>query len=324
MHAPRRHAGNDSLSGIPRRLTINGVMLRPLLLAVVLLGASSAAALAQDSPQDTTTCPASLFQFHGAQTVMAGTYGSMSVPGGGGAGFNCTDGSLWSTCGVHGDFTLPGDAALRVTDRMHVLGVTAGTPLTFKAALHLTGYYAGAEAKLWSWIVEGERNANAFQGIVRSSGVDHMVDTTLRIVIHRAAGEWFDLATMAWTYSDPGWASVQGTLTFEGLPSGARVTSCRGYIAATSVPRPDGATRLALGVPWPNPTHGAVHARVMLPDQRPATLVLVDIAGRALERRIVVGAGEHFVTLARPPGPGLYLIRLARDREAVTRSFVAR
>jgi hypothetical protein len=68
---------------------------------------------------------------------------------------------------------------------------------------------------------------------------------------------------------------------------------------------------LALSAPRPNPARGSVALAVMLPDDAPARVELLDVAGRVQRTQTVAGAGAHSVafrdlgTLA----PGLYFAR---------------
>jgi hypothetical protein len=64
----------------------------------------------------------------------------------------------------------------------------------------------------------------------------------------------------------------------------------------------------------PNPSTGPLSVRVALPDDGPASLELIDLAGRVLVRRAVVGRGSQTVSLAAGTGihPGMYVVRLSR------------
>jgi Kelch motif protein/galactose oxidase-like protein len=76
----------------------------------------------------------------------------------------------------------------------------------------------------------------------------------------------------------------------------------------------------------PNPSAGAMMIRFALPDASPASLELLDIAGRRLwsEDVGVLGGGSHIVQVgsARTLAPGLYLLRLNRGPVSVTRKVV--
>jgi hypothetical protein len=87
------------------------------------------------------------------------------------------------------------------------------------------------------------------------------------------------------------------------------------------------ATALALSAPRPNPARGAVALDVTLPDDSPARVELLDVAGRVVRALLVQGAGAHavsfgdLVTLA----PGLYFARaVTRGATSTTRVVVSR
>jgi uncharacterized repeat protein (TIGR01451 family) len=76
--------------------------------------------------------------------------------------------------------------------------------------------------------------------------------------------------------------------------------------------------RLALAGAWPNPSRdGKLRVALSLASREPATLELLDIAGRRIARREVgwLGPGRHEVALA-PAGalaPGFYFLRLTQS-----------
>jgi len=79
----------------------------------------------------------------------------------------------------------------------------------------------------------------------------------------------------------------------------------------------------------PNPAVGSPTVRFALPNASPATLELLDIAGRRLSSRRVgsLGPGRHAIRLDREPrlSPGIYLLRLrTQERTLVTRAAVLR
>jgi len=89
-------------------------------------------------------------------------------------------------------------------------------------------------------------------------------------------------------------------------PSGSRTAV---PVASQDVAGP----QLALFPPRANPSQdGAVRIEFGLPDGRPATLELVDIAGRRVETSEVgsLGPGRHTFTFGRNLRPGMYLVRL--------------
>jgi hypothetical protein len=87
---------------------------------------------------------------------------------------------------------------------------------------------------------------------------------------------------------------------------------------------------LALGLEGlrPNPTLGRLSVAFTLPDAAPASLEVLDVAGRLIARRDVggLGSGRHLLDLARStPAPGIYLVRLRRGAELRTaRGIVVR
>ena len=87
--------------------------------------------------------------------------------------------------------------------------------------------------------------------------------------------------------------------------------------------------RFALAGATPNPTARGLTISFSLPDDAPARLDLIDIAGRQVLSRDVggVGPGDHALDLAGPGAlaPGVYLVRLARGGVSlVTRACVLR
>jgi hypothetical protein len=83
----------------------------------------------------------------------------------------------------------------------------------------------------------------------------------------------------------------------------------------------------ALASPWPNPVRGAWSASFALEDDGPATLSLLDPAGRVVDAREVgtYGAGRHALAFdAAALRPGLYFVRLVQGaRDEVRRLVVA-
>lgn len=84
---------------------------------------------------------------------------------------------------------------------------------------------------------------------------------------------------------------------------------------------------LALSAPRPNPARESIALDVTLPDDSPARLELLDIAGRPVRTKTVQGAGSHAVafeglsTLA----PGLYFARISSHAgSTATRVVVSR
>ena len=90
---------------------------------------------------------------------------------------------------------------------------------------------------------------------------------------------------------------------------------------------PDGRPLLTLQGAAPNPSRGGTLALVIvLPDDVPAELEVLDVGGRRITTRPVgtLGAGRHRVAL--PPGtalpPGMYFARLRRAGDQRVTRFV--
>jgi hypothetical protein len=93
-------------------------------------------------------------------------------------------------------------------------------------------------------------------------------------------------------------------------------------VGVVGVPAP----RLALAGARPNPALGALRVWFTLASHEPATLELVDVAGRRVARQPVgrLGPGEHVVTLEASPAPraGLYFLRLSQGQSVLNARVV--
>ena len=96
------------------------------------------------------------------------------------------------------------------------------------------------------------------------------------------------------------------------------------YLSAPPQPR---APSLTLSAPRPNPSRGAVALDVTLPDDSPARVELLDVAGRVLATQLVQGVGAHAISFADLAtfAPGLYFACVSHPRGgATTRVVVSR
>lgn len=87
------------------------------------------------------------------------------------------------------------------------------------------------------------------------------------------------------------------------------------------------ARALSLSAPRPNPARGSVALDVSLPDDSPARVELLDIAGRVVRTQVVQGAGAQAVSFAdlTTLEPGLYFARVTgRAGSRSTRIAVSR
>jgi hypothetical protein len=83
-----------------------------------------------------------------------------------------------------------------------------------------------------------------------------------------------------------------------------------------------GSGTLALAPEGGNPLRGALRFGITLPESAPARIEIVDASGRRVAARDLtgLGAGRHSVRLdpERPPGPGVYLVRLTQGGRAAS------
>ncbi|HET7226991.1 MAG TPA: T9SS type A sorting domain-containing protein [Candidatus Eisenbacteria bacterium] len=136
-----------------------------------------------------------------------------------------------------------------------------------------------------------------------------------------AGGAWDSLAVLATG------AGAELAYDDDSVRAGVRY-GYRLALADDAGPRTAGEVTLEVPLPlplapaiervWPNPTPGVATVRFALPDDRPATLALLDLAGRRVARRVVRGAGWHDETLAPAVRAGLYFVRIEQAGRAVT------
>ena len=84
------------------------------------------------------------------------------------------------------------------------------------------------------------------------------------------------------------------------------------------------ATALSLSAPRPNPARGAVALDVTLPNDSPARVELLDVAGRVLRTQLVHGTGPHAIAFAdlATLAPGLYFARVTHPLGSATSRVV--
>jgi hypothetical protein len=123
-------------------------------------------------------------------------------------------------------------------------------------------------------------------------------------------------AFIAWgDYHDIGFSQVSGDLW---------MTYVQG---PTTVGVQPTARALSLSAPRPNPAIGSAALDLVLPDDAPARVELLDVAGRVLRMQLVEGAGSHAITFdaLASLAPGLYFARAtSRDRSTTMRVVVSR
>ncbi len=146
-----------------------------------------------------------------------------------------------------------------------------------------------------------------------------------------SANVWRRTGNEAWTVIGTRVSGGDGRLTFEDRdvrPGGSyeyrlglMQEGGEAFAGNARVTMP-GAPGLSLAGARPNPAAGELALDFTLPDAAPATLELLDLAGRVLEARAVgdLGAGRHVVRMgaAATPRPGLYYIRLTRAGRSIS------
>jgi hypothetical protein len=103
-----------------------------------------------------------------------------------------------------------------------------------------------------------------------------------------------------------------------GAPGGAPILHVEylggGTVAVETPPAP----RFTLHGVRPTPTLGPLRVEFSLGDAAPATLELIDIAGRHVATRSVggLGAGRHRIAFDEPLRAGIYLVRLTQHGQS--------
>jgi len=158
----------------------------------------------------------------------AGTHGS----GPGQGSYNLPAGTL-SASGTPSTFG--GGARVDARDNYQVLGIAAGTPLSFTVELEINAQ--GSNTVYFSaTLLEGASNQQTFN---YSNGGQpfYFVNHLLVVPVNRAAGEVFQVAsTVIAGTGQSSSAATSGALRFAGLPPGAKVVSCQGYLQDFPVP----------------------------------------------------------------------------------------
>jgi hypothetical protein len=132
--------------------------------------------------------------------------------------------------------------------------------------------------------------------------------------------------TFTWTVTDPPSGSTGALVRiYDATVPGRADTSDMNFVIAPNPPldAPAPVAReLGLSRVFPNPANAGLYVSFALPSTAPATLELLDIAGRRVNARAVgsLGPGSHVVDLAERVrlASGLYFVRLSQGGRTLT------
>jgi hypothetical protein len=163
-------------------------------------------------------------------------YGSTGGGHGSGPGYGRYELPLGSAeAGAYSNGRYGGYAEVKARDDFRVVGIPAGTPLTIfaewnfrvfgslRGAFGAVGIGRGDEAS--------QRREFFYGGEPKFSEEGTLVEP---IVVN--AGDEFRLTTTVTAAAGDGGAGAVGALSFSGLPGGARVESCQGFVQDVPVP----------------------------------------------------------------------------------------
>jgi hypothetical protein len=127
-------------------------------------------------------------------------------------------------------------------DDFTLIGIAPGMPFTLTATARFTGRVSSSGAP-------GDGSGAAINGRLRDAlgneaiasisvgeTGDRTLDQSVALPVTGTAGTPFRLRFSAEAYVLAGFGSLQGQLSFTGLPAGASLISCRGYSSAAPVP----------------------------------------------------------------------------------------
>ena len=178
--------------------------------------------------------------------------------------FESADASLTSTCfGVTASYDVvngrlaatagPGSFAIvRFVDQFELAGIAAPTPVPLQIHLSLTGFLAAADVHYGALVFLGFGFTQGdVQGSLRQAFDSHFsafeIDHVLTLDATIVPGEPFEVACNVQLNGIDRGGRIEGLLTFDGLPPGTRVQSCKGFEqAAVAVVRTTWGTIKAL------------------------------------------------------------------------------
>jgi len=182
-------------------------------------------------------CPLSCINFTDCTTLPARTVSVGANPshgtGPGTGTYNLPAGTLQASGTSNGGF--PGGSVVDAKDRYKVVGIPAGTPLTFNARLDISAF--GAQTGFFdAKLLEAASNQQSWSAS-NPGQLMCVVNTSLVVTINRLAGEEFEITSRVQASTGQGGsASTSGSLHFANLPQGSQVVSCQGFVQDFPVP----------------------------------------------------------------------------------------
>jgi hypothetical protein len=245
--------------------------------------------------------------------------------------YGLKSGLLSSNVGVNNTGWI--SSSVTTDDEYRVFGLPAGTPHDFTATFQVSGswhVFPGAPQGNFTYECSIAADTDTAGFAQPPGGCCHGdISHGLSISLHRLAQERFHIRLHLASADNSGAVDESGLLMFTGLPPGAVVVSCQGYVSDPTVIAvdPRTATPSALGFAdiRPNPTSSALALTTRLPVSAPAGLEVFDLLGRSLVSRELrfVRPGSYPLRIeeARAFPPGVYTLRLAQAGRYSTAIF---
>ncbi len=130
-----------------------------------------------------------------------------------------------------------------VEDDLSLVGPAPGTPVSFSWVIHLRGEganfgepgFSQGGVRLRATLLEGASNSASIQRATSALETSIAVNEPLALPIVSVAGATLHVRAAVRAEAFDGRGSLEGLLAFEGLPTGLRVESCRGYASVAPV-----------------------------------------------------------------------------------------
>ena len=184
------------------------------------------------------TCPESCIHVPGSDppcTTQPNRYRSASGghgSGTGNGGYDLPAGTVRAAASASG---WGGHAEVIARDDFMVVGIPPGTPLTFTATLDVS-FSGSFQAYFGASLQDGELPPTSAGGCACGE-MFYAAHHRLTLSLSHPAGEVFRMTSrISASCGQSGGAGSHGTLRFAGLPQGARIESCQGFVQDFPVP----------------------------------------------------------------------------------------